>query len=181
MDHAWPPTQSIEQVRRTRRVWIWIISGLLACVVLCGVGIASCMNSLSSSVNPIQIPAASCPYLRVLNAVEESAGAGWPDALEDNTTYQWRPFAMQLAPKLAVLETTLLVVSVHVPRPVASHLTDALHQVVIGRPPLATSPNVNTYLWQTFSAVFTGWSDLNDASGLIGNACGFVFSPLPNE
>jgi hypothetical protein len=130
------------------------------------------------TVKPIPIPAASCPYLQVLNAVEESAGAGWLDALDYNTPDQWRPFAAQLAPKLSVLETTLLVASAHVPRPVASDFADALHQVVLGRPPLATSLTANAYLAQTNNAVEVGWSDLNQAGGLIGNACGFAFSPL---
>ena len=183
-----PPTESIE--RRSRRVWFWIaiwIAGILAFIVLCGVGIASCTRSLNfnfaltPTVKPIPIPAASCPYLRVLNAVEESAGAGWINALDYNTTDQWRPFAAQLAPKLAVLETTLLVASAHVPRPVASDFADALHQVVLGRPPLAISRTANAYLAQTNSAVLAGWIDLNQASALIGNACGFDFSPLPNE
>jgi hypothetical protein len=137
--------------------------------------------ALTPTVKPIPIPAASCPYLRVLNTVEESAGANWFNALDYKTPQQWRPFAAQLAPKLAVLETTLLVASAHVPRPVASDFADALHQVVLGRPPLATSRTANAYLAQTNNAVFTGWSDLNHASGLIGNACGFDFSPLPSE
>jgi hypothetical protein len=185
-----PPRESIE--RRGRHAWYWIvfwIAGILAFILLCGIGIASCMRSLSSlgnfgatpTVKPISIPATSCPYLRVLNAVEESAGAGWINALDYNTTDQWRPFAAQLAPKLAVLETTLLVASAHVPRPVASDFADALHQVVLGRPALAASLTVNDYLSQTNDAVEAGWSDLNDAGGLIGLACGFVFSPLPDE
>jgi hypothetical protein len=182
-----PPTESIE--RRGHRVWPWI-AGVLAFVILCGFGIASCVNfvnSLSHSfgtlgapiVKPIPIPAAACPYLLVLHVAADSAGVGWVKALDYNTTRQWRPFAVQLAPKLAVLETALLVASVHVPRPVASDFTDALHQVAIGRPPLAASPDVGTYLAQTNNAVINGWSDLNSASALIGNACGFVFMSLP--
>jgi hypothetical protein len=174
--------------RQDRRVAYGIAAVL---VILFGVGIASCMNALNNfgdfrfslfgNVKPIPIPAASCPYLRVLNAVEESTGEGWIGALGYNTPAEWRPFAAQLAPKLAVLETTLLVASAHVPRPVALDFTDALHQVVIGRPPLATSLTENAYVAQTNDAVVAGWGDLNHASGLIGNACGFVFSPLPND
>jgi len=156
VDSAWaPPTQSIEQLRRGRHVWLWVIAGVLAFVVLCGVGIASCMNSFSHSfgslggptvVKRVPIPAAACPYLRVVYVAAESAGAGWVSALDYHTTQQWRPFAVQLAPKLPVLETALLVASAHVPRPVASYFTDALHQVVIGRPPLAASQTVDDYL-----------------------------------
>jgi len=173
-------------------VSLWV-AGLLAFVVLCGIGIASCVNGLSDSfaslgdwhlspsVKPIPIPAASCPYLRVLNDVETSAGVGWLTALNYNTPQQWQPFAKRLAPKLAVLETTLLVASVHVPRPVASEFADALHQVVIGRPPLTASLTATAYLAQTNNAVLAGWSDLNYAGLLIGNACGLDFSPLPND
>ncbi len=71
--------------------------------------------------------------------------------------------------------------SAHVPRPVASDFADALHQVVLGRAPLATSRTANAYLAQTNSAVLAGWIDLNQASTLIGNTCGFDFSPLPNQ
>jgi len=155
-------------------------------VILFGIGVASCMNGLNHfgnigatpTVKPIPIPGASCPYLRVLNAVEGSAGENWGNALDYHTRRQWRPFAVQLEPKLALLEATLLVAGVHVPRPVASDFTDALHHVVIGRPPLAASLTVDAYLQQTNNAVVNGWSDLNNASQLIGNACGFVFSPL---
>jgi len=149
---------------------VFWIGGILAFVVLCGFGVASCVNSLNfnfsvtSSVKPIPIPAASCPYLRVLNSVEESAGEGWLTALGYNTPQQWRPFAAQLAPKLAVLETALLVASAHVPRPVASDFTDALHQVAIGRPPLATSLTEDAYVAQTNDAIVNGWGDLNHAA-----------------
>jgi hypothetical protein len=157
---------------------LWI-ARVLAFVVPCGFGIASCMNSLSLNFEslgaptgkPIPIPPAACPYLVVVHVAAENAGIGWIDALGDNTPKHWRPFAVQLAPQLAVLETTLLVVaSVHVPRLVASDFTDALHQVVIGRPPLATSLTVDASLQQTNSAVLSGWGDLNHASYLIGNA-----------
>jgi hypothetical protein len=148
---------------------------------------ASCVNSFSHSfgtfgapaVKPIPIPAAACPYLLVLHVAADSAGVGWVKALDYDTTKQWRPFAVQLAPKLGVLETALLVASVHVPRPVAADFTDALHQVVIGRPPLAASSDVDAYLAATNSAVMQGWSDLSNASGLIGNACGFTFMSFP--
>jgi hypothetical protein len=169
---------------------LWI-SGVLAFVVVCGIGISSCMNAINfgnfslpplgmSDVKPIPIPATACPYLRVLNAVEESAGVGWIKALGYNTPQTWRPFAAQLAPKLAVLETTLLVASAHVRGPVASDFADALHQVAIGRPSLATSLTEDAYVTQTNDAVLAGWADLNHAGQLIGDACGFSFSRLPS-
>ncbi len=63
-------------------LWIAIVVTL---VILFGVGIASCMNALNNlgnigmtpTVKPIPIPAGSCSYLRVLDAVEGSAGENW--------------------------------------------------------------------------------------------------------
>jgi hypothetical protein len=187
MVNVWtPPTASKDRGKSGVAVIasLWI-AGVLAFLVLCGVGVASCVDRINDgfanlgepAVKPILIPRAACPYLLVVHAAAENAGAGWIEALGGRTPQQWRPFAVQLAPKLVVLENTLLVASVHVPRPVAADLADAFHQVVIGRPPLATSLTVDAYLQQTNSAVINGWGDLNHASALIGNACGFDFSP----
>ena len=128
------------------------------------------------AVKPIPIPATACPYLRVVHVAASSAGVDWFTALGYNTAKQWQPFALQLEPKLTVLETSLVASIPHVPRPVARDFEDTAHQIVIGRAPTA-SRNVNEYLKGTNGAVITGWSALNHASDLIGNACGFDFAP----
>ena len=159
------------------------IAGVLAFVTLCGFGIASCMSSINfnldfgaPAVKPIPIPATACPYLRVVHVAASSAGAGWATALGYSNAKQWRPFARQLEPKLAILESSLVASIPHVPRPVAWDFEDTAHQIVIGRSPSAFATTWD-YIGRTNNAVIAGWGDLNHASDLIGNGCGFDFAP----
>src|SRR5262245_28413174 len=135
-----------------------------------------------SPLQPIAIPAASCPYLRTVNATAERAGEGWfDDTLSDPNT--WRRFATQLGPKLAVFELALRVAIPQVPPPVATELRSTLAEVRIGRAKLGSATSAHDYAKRTDYAVADGYLALSRASDLVGGACGFTLAPrieLPN-
>jgi hypothetical protein len=176
-------TRSPKSGKAVAAIAVAWVAGVIGFVTLLGFGVASCMNSINfnfdlggPAVKPIPIPATACPYLRVVHVAASAAGVDWFTALGYGAAKQWQPFARQLEPKLTVLESSLVASIPHVPHPVARDFEDTAHQIVIGHSPTA-SRNVNDYLNRTNSAVITGWSALNHASELIGNACGFDFAP----
>jgi hypothetical protein len=165
--------------------------GRIVAIVLGVVGLAlvsavfvSCVATLdhdsgsigSSPLQPIAIPAAACPYLRTVNATAERAGEGWFDGtLSDPNT--WRPFATQLALKLAVFELALRVAIPKVAQPVATELRKTLAEVRIGRAKLGGAISVRDYMKRTDYAVSGGYLTLSRASDLVGDACGFTLAP----
>ena len=84
-----------------------------------------------------------------------------------------------MAPTLASLQRSLQLAMPHVPHPVAAKVQVALHEVVIGRPALMTSRSSGDYFYfdRTNWAPLDGYNALADASGLVGNACGFTLAP----
>jgi len=136
-------------------------------------------------VKTMAIPAASCPYLRAVQATADRAGEGWGDVSFTSDRKTWRPFAVQLRPKLATFELALRVAIPHVPKPVASQLGSTLRAVKLGRAKLDQSKSALAYLDRTNWAVVEGYVDLQNASDLVGTACGFTTKhllapPIPN-
>ena len=125
----------------------------------------------------IAVPPSACPYLEVVNVTANAAGEHWQEALGYETPETWRPFARQLAPKLANLELALTVSIPHVPKPVAVDFRKTLQSVNAGRPPLLISKTADDYNNRTSLSVFDGYLALSDASTLVGDACGFEFGP----
>jgi hypothetical protein len=126
-------------------------------------------------VKPISIPATACPYLRLVSASASTANYSAGYAADDGRS--WRAFAQRTAPALASLERSLQLAMPHVPRLVAAQLRVTLHQVVIGRPALMTSRSSADYFDTTHGAQLIGYTALADASGRVGNACGFTLVP----
>lgn len=125
----------------------------------------------------IAVPRSACPYLQVVNVTANAAGEHWQEALGYESPKTWRPFARQLAPKLANLELALAVSIPHVPKPVAADFRTTLQSVTTGRPPLLISKTADDYSNRTGFGVLNGYLALSDASDLVGDACGFEFGP----
>jgi hypothetical protein len=126
-------------------------------------------------VKPIPIPATACPYLRSVSV--SASAANYSAGLAASDGRSWRAFAERTAPALASFERSLQLALPHVQRPVAAQLRVTLHQVLIGRPALMISRSSADYLNRTNLAPLIGFSALADASGLVGNACGFTLVP----
>ena len=80
-------------------------------------------------------------------------------------------------PKLANLELALTISIPHVPKPVAVDFGKTLQSIKAGRPPLLISKTADDHSNRTSFGVFDGYLALNDASNLVGDACGFEFGP----
>ena len=125
----------------------------------------------------IAVPRSACPYLKAVNDTADAAGENWEEALGYEIPQTWRPFARQLAPKLANLELALIVSIPRVPAPVAADFRQTLQAVKAGRPPLLTSNTVDDYSNRSNFGVFMGYLTLGEVSGFVGDACGFEFGP----
>ena len=151
----------------------------LGCVGVAAVSFKSPSElGTSQPVKPIPIPTSACPYLRLVS-VSASAASLWDQGLTANDPTSWRVFAERMAPTLASLQRSLQLAMPHVPHPVAAKVQVALHEVVIGRPALMTSRSSGDYFYfdRTNWAPLDGYNALADASGLVGNACGFTLAP----
>src|SRR5438128_11036214 len=101
-------------VTRWRRPVVKVAAIVAGVLLLFAVLIASCVvaighgfRNLGAPVKPIPIPAASCPYLRAVQTTADRAGEGWGDVMFTSDRKTWRPFAVQLRPKLATFELAL--------------------------------------------------------------------------
>src|SRR5207249_4939608 len=112
-------------VTRWRRPVVKVAAIVAGVLLLFAVLIASCVVAIGHGFRnfaplkpiPIPIPAASCPYLRAVQTTAYRAGEGWGDVMFTSDRKTWRPFAVQLRPKLATFELALRVAIPHVPKP----------------------------------------------------------------
>lgn len=123
-------------------------------------------------LKPVPVPASACPYLRRVHDTAGSAGqAQWQvDSLTD--------FHAQLGPNLVAFESALRAALPRVPVKVATSLREVLVHVSVGVRQLDTSRSAAEYETASSGDVLAGLDALNDASDLVGNACGFRLTPV---
>jgi hypothetical protein len=132
--------------------------------------------SLDNDVQPIPIPHASCPYLRLVSAAATNAGAPWHDAFSGSASLP--RLERDLPGPLAALDLTLGAAIPNVPGPVARDLRAVRDDVQHGRVELLAATSADEYLTQ--SRVLEGYGTLVHASRLVGDACGAdIAPPLP--
>ena len=145
--------------------------------LLDGVGPNFGSGNLSfNDVQPIPVPQASCPYLRLVSAAAANAGAPWHDAFSASASME--RLARDLPAPLAALDAALGAAIPNVPGPVARDLRAVRTDVQFGRVELLAATSAKDYLNQ--SKVIEGYGTLVHASRLVGAACGAdIAPPLP--
>jgi hypothetical protein len=133
-------------------------------------------------LDPIPVAASACPYLRPVHDSAESAGRTYLRLLSGRTDPNaWGAEAAQHGQQLAALELTLLAAIPHVPKRVAAELEQVSANVAAGRTAVAVAPSASDYVSRSSKRAFDGIFALEDASDLVGNACGFELSPNVTE
>jgi hypothetical protein len=120
-------------------------------------------------LKPIAIPKTACPYLKAVNVTAGAAQAFWnePSAFNKLGT----PASdRQLEAVLAPFDFSLRVAATQVPARLRLELSDTAHQVEIGRASIAYGRVMDT---RFILALAAGLQSLNNASDLVGHACGF--------
>jgi hypothetical protein len=185
MRHSEPTSERDQVVRRSAAVFLASIGATgLALFVGFGLAMAACTNALEhafdgfnlgtiESVEPIPIPQASCPYLRLTAAAAADAAPPWRVAFQP--TADWKRFSKDLTVPLANLDAALGATVGHVPAPVAEDLRAVRRDVEYGRVQLFAATSVSDYL--TRSRVLEGFTALGHASALVGTACGVSLAP----
>jgi hypothetical protein len=175
------------------------IAAVLAVVVLAFVGFAFALNNAFKGFRnigiperqhlaAIPIPAGACPYLRQVHDKAESAGQTYFRILRSldgpADAKRWRTQAARHAHALAPFEVTLRAAIPHVPARVAIELRKVRVNVAAGRREVAIARSAHEYASASAGPVMEGFFALNDASDLVGTACGFELSPglsVPND
>jgi hypothetical protein len=191
-------TQASKRDRTERRPGIVFTAAVsstgLALLVGFGLLFSACANSFShlldgvgtnfgsgdlsfgDNVQPVPVPQASCPYLRLVSAAATNAGAPWHDAFSGSASIQ--RLAHDLPAPLAALDAALGAAIPNVPSPVARDLRAVRTDVQFGRVELVAATSAKDYLNQ--SKVIEGYGTLVHASRLVGAACGAdIAPPLP--
>jgi hypothetical protein len=159
--------------------------GSVGFAMMVGFGLlfSACADSLShlasggppavDDVQPIPIPHASCPYLRLVAGAATNAGAPWHDTLSGSASLA--RMVRDLPAPLAALDLALAAAIPNVPGPVARDLREVRHDVQIGRVELLAATSADDYLNR--SKVLEGYATLVHASRLVGDACGAAIAP----
>jgi hypothetical protein len=133
----------------------------------------------SHALGPIPIPQAACAYL---DAVRRTATV----AAESSTTLlstkpkPLRVGAYEAVPEqLAALDLALRVAATKVPQPVALELSRAADNVEHGRRLRTVSLDASEYASDIMIPLTDGYLAMNDASRLVGDACGFALLDVP--
>jgi hypothetical protein len=188
-----PQTTSERDRTERRKNTVFVVSmlgGLLTLFAGFSFAFAACARSLDSAINsafsgfnlapsfkadvqPIAIPQSACPSLRVVSVAAKDAAAPWAQVFDP--AIDPTEFSKRLAAPLASLDGALGAAVDHVPGPVASDLRTVREKVESGRLQLPVKDSVMRYLDR--SGVVDGYSTLQHASALVGNACGFVLAP----
>ena len=168
------------------------IAAVLALVVLAFVGFAFALNNAFKGLGDIGIPerehlapvpiaAGACPYLRHVRNKAESASKTYVRILQSQDrpadAKRWRTQAARHAHELKPFEVALRAAIPHVPAWVAVELRKVRVNVAAGRREVATARSASEYASVSAGHVMEGFFALNDASDLVGTACGFDVSP----
>jgi hypothetical protein len=173
------PTEVVAANRGRRR---WGLVGLASVVIVLllavATGIGYVADGLSNirvgpvPLDPIAVPVESCPYLRPVRVIGARLDARWTHALAG--TESWSSFRTYLGPELAEFESALTMAERHVPEPVARKFEVIVLDVRLGRAELPHQRSEADVLFPAGreSALLEGVHALNDASDLVGDACG---------
>jgi hypothetical protein len=128
---------------------------------------------------PIPIPGRSCPYLREVHDTAAASGQLYlsANALPTRSPDAWLLRRAQLRQSLAQFDGALRRAIPRVPPRVAKQLLGVLQEVRTGEENLTEAATFADYNTRTFDSVFLGYLALGNASGLVGNACGFALQP----
>jgi hypothetical protein len=129
-----------------------------------------------SRPRPIPIPARSCPFLKAVQEASVPVGtASWHLLVggpNDRVTG-----GDDLAAKLSAFDLSLRVAATQTPGPVRSDLTSVALDVERGQALLRSAPNSQTFVDRALTPLADGVIAFQDASDLIGGACGTRLSP----
>lgn len=168
-----------------------VFGGLAALFVKAGnalehVGSGFNLSFASNEEHPIPIPKAACPYLRTVHDTADASGRLYVEALnarkpnrgsDSGARQSWSSFRSASRLTLAGFDDALSKAVPHVPPRVAARLDVVLTNVRSGERELGTATSYAEYTNATSGDVLAGLGALDDASGLVGNACGFTLSP----
>jgi hypothetical protein len=130
-------------------------------------------------LDPISIPARACPYLDAVRITGTSAGNATGDLVVNRpSAHAVATFKTEYPAKLAAFELALRAAATQSPEPVRAQLTEVAKQVAWGRTLVRDAPDVPTFASSAFGPLMSGVSALQDATDLVGDACGFRLAPV---
>jgi hypothetical protein len=161
-----------------------VFAGLVGLFALAANAISGIGPIFSSPVatqpeEPIPIPGRSCPYLREVHDTAAASGQLYlsANAVPTRSPEPWQLRRAQLRQSLARFDGALRRAIPRVPPRVATQLSGVLRDVRNGEQNLTKAATFHDYNAQTFDSVILGYLALGNASGLVGNACGFTLQP----
>jgi hypothetical protein len=176
--------------RRSKLIFpLGVIAAVVALVALAFAAFAFALNNVFKGVGniglparerlePIPIAASACPYLREVHDKAESASRAYMGALSAQTgSRRWPTEAAEHAQDLAAFELTLRAAIPHVPARVATELRQVRAKVAAGRKDVAAAHSASEYVGLSWGHAADGATALQNASDLVGQACGFELWP----
>ena len=127
-------------------------------------------------LSSIEVPVEACPYLRPIHDLAVRLDDQWTRALGGRES--WQSFRAELTSELPKLEAALKRAEPHLPARVASEFEVVVLKVRLGRAELPRATSIQDVLAPpglATSPVLEGANALTNASGLIGNTCGYQF------
>jgi hypothetical protein len=126
---------------------------------------------------PIPIPHRACAYLEAVHDTSEPVGnASWRFIVGSEA--ERLRAANGFSAKLGAFDLALRVAATQVPDAVRYELMKVAQSVERGQALLRTTPNAQAFVDRGFGPLADGVLALNDASDLVGAACGFRLSAV---
>jgi hypothetical protein len=162
-------------------VSISILLGAIALAAVLGVMFVLSLDDLTigrKPLDPIPVAASSCSYLRPVHDAAEPARREYLRALSGRSDPRaWGAEAALHAQQLTALKLTLIAAIPHVLARVAAELEHVSRNVTAGLTELAAPDSASDYVRRSAGHALDGNDALNNASDLVGRACGFELSP----